>query len=50
MTATFCLLQGELARCGPHRIKRSGGRVVRVVPETGTLVKAKQPLIEVEPL
>ena len=26
------------------------GRVLRVVPETGTLVKAKQPLIEVEPL
>ena len=26
------------------------GRVVKVVPETGTLVKAKQPLIEVEPL
>jgi acetyl-CoA carboxylase biotin carboxyl carrier protein len=26
------------------------GRVVRVVPETGTLVKAKQPLIEVETL
>jgi acetyl-CoA carboxylase biotin carboxyl carrier protein len=26
------------------------GRVVRVVPESGTLVKAKQPLIEVEPL
>ena len=26
------------------------GRVVRVVPETGALVKAKQPLIEVEPL
>jgi acetyl-CoA carboxylase biotin carboxyl carrier protein len=26
------------------------GRVVRVVPETGSLVKAKQPLIEVEPL
>jgi len=26
------------------------GRVARVVPETGTLVKAKQPLIEVEPL
>jgi acetyl-CoA carboxylase biotin carboxyl carrier protein len=26
------------------------GRVVRVVPETGTLVKAKQPLIEVVPL
>ncbi|HUP54697.1 MAG TPA: biotin/lipoyl-containing protein [Methylomirabilota bacterium] len=26
------------------------GRVVRVVAETGTLVKAKQPLIEVEPL
>ena len=26
------------------------GRVVRVVPEGGTLVKAKQPLIEVEPL
>ena len=26
------------------------GRVVRVVPENGTLVKAKQPLIEVEPL
>ena len=26
------------------------GRVVRVVPDTGTLVKAKQPLIEVEPL
>jgi acetyl-CoA carboxylase biotin carboxyl carrier protein len=26
------------------------GRVVRVVPETGTLVKARQPLIEVEPL
>jgi len=26
------------------------GRVIRVVPETGTLVKAKQPLIEVEPL
>ncbi len=25
------------------------GRVVRVVPESGTLVKAKQPLIEVEP-
>jgi acetyl-CoA carboxylase biotin carboxyl carrier protein len=27
-----------------------GGRVVRIVAETGTLVKAKQPLIEVEPL
>lgn len=26
------------------------GRVVKVVPENGTLVKAKQPLIEVEPL
>jgi acetyl-CoA carboxylase biotin carboxyl carrier protein len=26
------------------------GRVVRVVPESGSLVKAKQPLIEVEPL
>jgi acetyl-CoA carboxylase biotin carboxyl carrier protein len=26
------------------------GRVVRVVPENGMLVKAKQPLIEVEPL
>jgi acetyl-CoA carboxylase biotin carboxyl carrier protein len=26
------------------------GRVVRVFPENGTLVKAKQPLIEVEPL
>jgi acetyl-CoA carboxylase biotin carboxyl carrier protein len=26
------------------------GRVVRVVPETGTLVKARQPLIEVDPL
>ena len=26
------------------------GRVVRVVAETGSLVKAKQPLIEVEPL
>jgi acetyl-CoA carboxylase biotin carboxyl carrier protein len=26
------------------------GRVVRVLPESGTLVKAKQPLIEVEPL
>lgn len=26
------------------------GRVVRVIPENGTLVKAKQPLIEVEPL
>ena len=26
------------------------GRVVRVVAENGTLVKAKQPLIEVEPL
>jgi acetyl-CoA carboxylase biotin carboxyl carrier protein len=26
------------------------GRVVRVVPENGALVKAKQPLIEVEPL
>lgn len=26
------------------------GRVVRVVPDSGTLVKAKQPLIEVEPL
>jgi acetyl-CoA carboxylase biotin carboxyl carrier protein len=26
------------------------GRVVRVVPESGTLVKAKQPLIEFEPL
>ena len=26
------------------------GRVVRVVAETGTLVKARQPLIEVEPL
>jgi acetyl-CoA carboxylase biotin carboxyl carrier protein len=26
------------------------GRVVRVVPETGSLVKAKQPLIEVDPL
>ena len=26
------------------------GRVVKVVPESGTLVKAKQPLLEVEPL
>ena len=26
------------------------GRVVRIVPESGALVKAKQPLIEVEPL
>ena len=26
------------------------GRVVRVIPESGTLVKAKQPLVEVEPL
>jgi acetyl-CoA carboxylase biotin carboxyl carrier protein len=26
------------------------GRVVKVVPESGTLVKAKQPLIEVDPL
>ncbi len=26
------------------------GRVVRVVPENGALVKAKHPLIEVEPL
>ena len=26
------------------------GRVVQVIPESGTLVKAKQPLIEVEPL
>jgi acetyl-CoA carboxylase biotin carboxyl carrier protein len=26
------------------------GRVVRVVTESGALVKAKQPLIEVEPL
>jgi acetyl-CoA carboxylase biotin carboxyl carrier protein len=26
------------------------GRVVRVIPDSGTLVKAKQPLIEVEPL
>ena len=26
------------------------GRVLRVVPDSGTLVKAKQPLIEVEPL
>jgi acetyl-CoA carboxylase biotin carboxyl carrier protein len=26
------------------------GRVARVVPESGSLVKAKQPLIEVEPL
>jgi acetyl-CoA carboxylase biotin carboxyl carrier protein len=26
------------------------GRVARVVPDSGTLVKAKQPLIEVEPL
>jgi acetyl-CoA carboxylase biotin carboxyl carrier protein len=26
------------------------GRVVRVVPESGALVKAKQPLLEVEPL
>jgi acetyl-CoA carboxylase biotin carboxyl carrier protein len=26
------------------------GRVIRVVPESGSLVKAKQPLIEVEPL
>jgi acetyl-CoA carboxylase biotin carboxyl carrier protein len=26
------------------------GRVVKVLPESGTLVKAKQPLIEVEPL
>jgi biotin carboxyl carrier protein len=25
------------------------GRVIRVVAETGKLVKAKQPLIEVEP-
>ncbi|HSW40959.1 MAG TPA: biotin/lipoyl-containing protein [Patescibacteria group bacterium] len=28
----------------------TAGRVVRVVPENGTLVKAKHPLIEVEPL
>jgi acetyl-CoA carboxylase biotin carboxyl carrier protein len=26
------------------------GRVVRVVAESGALVKAKQPLVEVEPL
>jgi acetyl-CoA carboxylase biotin carboxyl carrier protein len=26
------------------------GRVVRVIPEPGSLVKAKQPLVEVEPL
>ncbi len=26
------------------------GRVVRVLPDSGTLVKAKQPLVEVEPL
>jgi acetyl-CoA carboxylase biotin carboxyl carrier protein len=26
------------------------GRVVKVIPESGTLVKAKQPLLEVEPL
>jgi acetyl-CoA carboxylase biotin carboxyl carrier protein len=26
------------------------GRVVRVIPDSGTLVKARQPLIEVEPL
>ncbi len=26
------------------------GRVVRVIPDNGTLVKAKHPLIEVEPL
>ena len=26
------------------------GRVVRIVAESGTLVKAKQPLIEVDPL
>ena len=26
------------------------GRVTRVVPDSGALVKAKQPLIEVEPL
>jgi acetyl-CoA carboxylase biotin carboxyl carrier protein len=26
------------------------GRVIRIVPENGALVKAKQPLIEVEPL
>jgi acetyl-CoA carboxylase biotin carboxyl carrier protein len=26
------------------------GRVIRVVPESGALVKAKQPLVEVEPL
>jgi len=26
------------------------GRVVRLVPDSGTLVKAKQPLVEVEPL
>jgi acetyl-CoA carboxylase biotin carboxyl carrier protein len=26
------------------------GRVIRVLPESGSLVKAKQPLIEVEPL
>ena len=26
------------------------GRVIRVIPESGALVKAKQPLIEVEPL
>ena len=26
------------------------GRVIRVVPDSGALVKAKQPLIEVEPL
>jgi acetyl-CoA carboxylase biotin carboxyl carrier protein len=26
------------------------GRVIRIVPDSGTLVKAKQPLIEVDPL
>ena len=43
-----------LQRHRPEPLERHvadlAGRVVRVVPENGALVKAKQPLIEVEPL
>ena len=45
---------GRRADRGDEAVQRDQvgprGRVVRVVPESGALVKAKQPLIEVEPL
>lgn len=44
---TFCIIEAMKLF---NEIKSDiGGRVARIAAETGTLVKAKQPLIEVEP-